>query len=161
MNTANLAATMIRLFLAHLVLCQDDFGAEEVMFWASLLRFEEGAADLCREIMAYRKAMQRLRESRAGNPRNVVAVLLYNVSRSGERDPKVQERWERRLRDGFTLDKVARLDQAMEALEELKGAYLSERQVGVLVGRVVNLDRVTQLIIDEHKKTERGDCDGR
>lgn len=149
---------MIRLFLTHLLLCQEDFEREDVEFWASFLEEGQGAMNVCWEIMAYRESKRRLRKSRAGNPENVVAVLLYNASRTGTRDPQVAGKWEEKLDTGFSLDNVSRLDQAMTLLEELRGAYLSEKQVGLLLGRTVNLDRVTELIIEEYEKLAGGEA---
>lgn len=152
MNTEGLATTIIRLYLAHLILCHDDFGKDDVAFWAALLEGEEGAMGLCCEVMAYRQAKARLRESKAGNPHNVVAVLLYNVSHTGRRDPQASAMWQERLDAGFSLKDVTRPDQALALIDALKGAHLSERQIGLLLGRVVNLDRVTKLIIEEYEK---------
>ncbi len=159
MNTAHLAATMLRLLLADMLLCRDEFKRADVQFWTSLLDEEEGALDTCRELIAYREAKRRLRQSRAGNPENVVAVLLYNVSRSGASCPQAQELWETRLSDGYRFD-ASRHDQVLTLIEELRGAYLSERQVGILLGRAVNLDRVSEMIHEEYEKLGPGAGNG-
>lgn len=150
MTMKYLAATMLRVYLASLVLSQEDFEEDEVAFWSAL--HSEAFTSLPKEIMAYKRAKDRLSESRAGNPQNIVAALLYNISRSGERDVHKKAAWEKRLEDGFSLKEIRRLDQALSLIEELRGAYLSERLIGRLVGRVVNLDRVSRLIREEYSK---------
>lgn len=144
----DLAATMVQGYLASLILCREDFEEEDVAFWSTLYSGE--VTTMPKEIMAYKRAKERLRESRAGNPQNVVAVLLYNVSHTGSRDVRKKEAWEKHLEDGFSLDQVKRLDQALNLIEELTGSYLSERAIGQLLGRVVNLDRVAELIKEEY-----------
>lgn len=155
----DLAAAMLRLYLAELVLCRQEFEEESVAYWA-MLYDETAARAVTREVMAYSQAKRRLLASRAGNPQNVVAVLLYNVSRSGPRDLRKMKRWEKRLARGFSLRSVRRLDQALTLVEELPGSYLSERQVGQLCGRTVNLDRVAQLVKEEWEKAEGGEGHG-
>jgi hypothetical protein len=144
----DLAATMLRVYLASLILCREDFEEEDVAFWSVL--YSEEVVTVPREIMAYKRAKERLRESRAGNAQNVVAVLLYNVSHTGSRDARKKEAWEKRLEGGFSIDQVKRLDQALDLIEELRGSYLSERVIGQLLGRMVNLDRVAELIKEEY-----------
>lgn len=152
--TQDLAATMLQAYLAGLVLCRDDFEEEDVSFWSLL--YSEGEAvtanEIAAEIMAYAWAKKRLRESRAGEPRNVVAVLLYNASRTGLRDAGKKQAWEKRLDGGFSIDQVKRLDQALGLIQDLNGTYLSERAIGRLVGHTVNLDRVAKLIEEEYQE---------
>lgn len=154
-----LAVAMLRLYMAELVLCRQELEEENVAYWA-LLYDETAARAVTREVVAYSQAKRRLLASRAGNPQNVVAVLLYNVSRTGPRDPVKMRYWEKRLARGFSLASVKRLDQALTLIEDLPGAYLSERQVGQLCGRTVNLDRVAQLVKEEWEKAEGGERDG-
>jgi len=155
MDLEALAVLMTRVYLASLILCQDDFEEEDVMFWSSLHESTYGL-DLAREIEAYRRAKLRLRQSRAGNPQNVVAVLLYNISHTSPRTLRRKNLWKTRLNKGFSLAKITRLDQALSLIQQLQGSYLSERDIGALVGCVVNLDRVARIIIEEYENLRTG-----
>ncbi len=147
-----LAATMLQAYLGSLILCREDFEEEDVAFWSALYSEESMtmANKIVAEIMAYARAKKRLRESRAGKPHNVVAVLLYNVSHNGLRDARKKLAWEKRLEGGFSIGQVKRLDQALDLIKQLKGTYLSVRAIGQLVGRTVKLDRVAKLIGEEY-----------
>lgn len=141
---------MLELFLAELLLCTDRFEESDVAFWADTYD-ESGrsASELAREILAYKAAKQRLRKSHAGNPRNVAAVLLYNISHSSTRARKKREHWARQIREGYTLDRITRVEDALDLVRDLRGACLSEEAVGQLVGRVVNLGRISRMIQQE------------
>ena len=161
MNPEALARTMLELFLAEMVLCRDDFEEEDVRFWSETYHDEvHEASAVAREISAYLAAKRRLRSSRAGNPRNVVAVLLYNVSHSGERDRARRGGWQTRLADGFTLDAIGDVHEAADLVRDLRGAALSEQSIGQIVGRVVNLDRVSRLVQEEYARLEEGEHRG-
>jgi len=144
---------MLELFLAEMVLCTDRFEEPDVEFWSD--NYDDTASQaqqLAREILAYKAAKARFRESRAGNPTNVVAVLLYNVSHSAERDEECRALWEHRLAEGYDLDCVTCVEEAMDLVRDLRGAYLSEEMVGQLVGRVVNLGRIAGHIGEEYER---------
>jgi hypothetical protein len=158
MGVEELAKTMLEVFLAEMVLCTDRFGEPDVAFWCDT--FDESAPrarQLSLEILAYQVTKQRFRTSRAGNPRNVVAVLLYNVSHSAGRDQQRRALWEKRLEKGYDLDRLSRLDEALDLLRELRGACLSEQLVGQLVGRVVNLGRIAGLVQEEYERLSGGE----
>lgn len=157
----HLAVAMIRVFLADMLLCHEDFEYPDVQFWSGLLRGDEGRETVCNELLAYRAAKCRLRGSRAGNPQNVLAVLLYNISHSAPRDAAVRAVWEDRLSAGFSIRDVSRLDQALDLIEDLVGSCLSEREIGKLVGRVVNLRRVAEVVREEYDRLLSGGGDGR
>ena len=151
---------MLELFLAEMVLCTDRFEQPDVAFWSDTYdESEHSARELSREILAYRAAKQRYRKSRAGNPRNVVAVLMYNISHSSNRDNKKREYWEKKVEAGYTVDQIDRLEEALDVVQNLRGACLSEQVVGQLVGRVVNLGRISQLIQQEYEGLMRGETD--
>ncbi|MCS7240636.1 MAG: hypothetical protein NZ651_05270 [Candidatus Bipolaricaulota bacterium] len=158
MKVENLARAMIDLFLAHL-LVGDDQGFEErdVMFWAwtyfeNTAGGEHSAARakrLAQEILAYRRALQRMKNSPAGKPDNVVALILYNVSHSGKKDPIKRWRWERAL-SGNHRFRVSTVEEALDLLEDLRGTYLPERLIGQFLGKTVNLDRVARMVEEEY-----------
>lgn len=153
MSIEDLAAGMLRLLLANLVLCKDDLQEEDAYFW-SMLYAEEEAGIMSKEITAYCSAKRRMRESRAGNPGNVVAVLLYNVSHTGTRNREIMAKWRVKLKNGYSLPQVKRLDQAMDLIEELKGSYLTEHDIGFLLGHSVNIGRVAKLVQEEYRRLE-------
>ncbi len=158
MGVEELAKTMLELFLAEMVLCTDRFEGPDVEFWCDT--YDEsgpGAEELAREILAYRATKGRFRNSRAGNPRNVVALLLYNVSHSVTRDREKRELWEERLEEGFCLDRVSRVEEALDLVQNLRGACLSEQLIGQLVGCVVNLGRISRLVQQEYERLSRGE----
>ena len=160
MSVEELARTMLELFLAEMVLCTDRFAEPDVEFWAdSYDDTASRARQLALEVLAYKAAKARFRESRAGNPRNVVAVLLYNVSHSAERDEESRASWERRLDDGYDLERITCVEEALDLVRDLRGAYLSEEMVGQLVGRVVNLGRVSSRIGEEYERLCGGEAD--
>jgi hypothetical protein len=161
MSVEELAKTMLELFLAEMVLCTDRFDEPDVEFWSDT--FDESAPrarQLTCEILAYQAAKQRFRESRAGNPRNIVAMLLYNVSHSAERDHDRRAMWEKRLDGGYELGRLSRVDEALGLIRELRGAYLSEELIGRLVGRVVNLGRIAGFVGEEYERLCGGEVDG-
>ena len=151
MGMEDLAESMLQLFLANLVLCRDDVEKEDVQFW-SMLYAEEGATAMSREIIAYRNAKRRMKATRAGNPGNVVGVLIYNISHTGMRNRETMEEWRTKLDKGYSLSQVKRLDQAMDFIEELRGAFLTEQDVARLLGHAVNIRRVARLIQEEYKQ---------
>lgn len=158
MNTEPLARAMLELFLAELIVCRDDFEEEDVRFWSDSYHEDAREARLVtREIGAYRAAKQRLRSSRAGNPRNVAAVLLYNVSHSGLRDKTRHAEWQDKVSGGFTLDRVHLAHEAVDVVRGLRGSHLSEQAIGKLIGRVVNLDRVSDIVREEYERLEGGE----
>lgn len=159
--TDHLAVAMIRVFLADMVLCHEDFEHRDVQFWATLLQSDEGEQGVCHEVLAYRDAKRRLKGSRSGNPQNVLAVLLYNISHSAPLDASVQAAWEDKLTAGFSIREISRPDQAMDLIEELVGSCLSQRQIGKLVGRAVNLRRVAEVIREEYDRLLSGGKDER
>lgn len=162
MNPESLARAMLELFLAEMVMCRDDFEEEDVRFWSeSYHRDARRASEVSREIGAYQAAKRRLRMSRAGNPRNVAAVLLYNVSHSAARDKAKHAEWQERISEGFALDRIKLVHEALDLIRDLRGAHLSEHAVGELVGRVVNLDRVSKLVREEYERLERGEIHGK
>jgi len=153
MSVEELARTMLELFLAEMVLCTDRFEEPDVEFWSdSYDDTATRARQLAREVLAYKAAKTRYRQSRAGNPRNVVAVLLYNVSHSAKRDEECRALWGRRLEEGYDLDRVTCVEEALDLVRDLRGAYLSEEMVGRLVGRVVNLGRISSRIGEEYER---------
>lgn len=143
---------MLELFLAEMVLCTDRFEEPDVAFWSDTYD-ESGhsASELSREILAYRAAKQRFQKSQAGNPRNVVAVLIYNISHSSARVSGNREYWEKQIEGGYTLDRITRVEDALDLIQNLRGACLSEQTVGQIVGRVVNLGRISRLIQEEYE----------
>ncbi len=149
----DLAASMLRLFLADLVLCQDDLQQEDIRFW-SIIHNKDGADRMIKEITAYYAAKRRVRKSRAGNPSNVVAVFLYNASHTATRDRETTEEWRAKLDDGYSLAYVTRRDQTMELIEGLKGSYLTAQDIGRLVGHPVNINRVVGLVKEEYQRLE-------
>jgi len=158
MRVEELAKTMLELFLAEMVLCTDRFEEPDVAFWSDTYdESEDGASELSCEILAYRAAKQRFQKSQAGNPRNVVAVLLYNVSHSSARDNEKREYWEKQIEGGYTLDRVVRVEDALDLVQNLRGACLTEQIVGQLVGRVVNLGRISRLIQQEYEALTGGE----
>ncbi len=149
----DLAASMLRLFLADLVLCHDDLRQEDVKFWSVMHDIEE-ANEMVKEITAYYAAKRRVRKSKAGNPSNVVAVFLYNASHTGVRDTESRRKWRTRLDGGYSLVNVTRPDQAMDLIEQLKGSYLTAQDIGRLVGHTVNIDRAVRLVQEEYRRLE-------
>lgn len=158
MKVKLLARAMIDVFLAHLIVGEDQgFEEADVMFWAwtyfESIRGEqsaERAQGLAREILAYRRTLRRLKNSPAGKPDNVVALILYNISHSGSKDRVKRWRWERRLKTDDCRFHVGTVDEALELIEELRGTYLPERFVGQFLGKTVNLDRVARLVEEEY-----------
>lgn len=150
---------MLELFLAEMVLCTDRFEEADVAFWSDMYDDSGlGARELSREILAYKAAKRRYRDSRAGNPINVIAVLIYNISHSVSRDTEKREYWEMKAGKGFTVDSIKRVEDALDFIKSLRGACLSEQIVGQLLGRVVNLGRISQLIQEEYEKLVGGDA---
>lgn len=162
MRVGELARSMLELFLAEMVLCTDRFEEPDVAFWSDAYD-ESGrsAGELSREILAYRAAKQRVQKSHAGNPRNVVAVLIYNISHSSTRLREKREYWERQIEEGYTLDRITRVEDALDLVQGLRGACLSEEVVGRLAGRVVNLARVSKLIQGEYETLGGGETGGK
>ncbi|MFC2108000.1 hypothetical protein ACFLS5_00890 [Candidatus Bipolaricaulota bacterium] len=162
MRVEELAKTMLELFLAEMVLCTDRFQEPDVAFWSDTYD-ESGhsASELSREILAYRAAKQRFQKSPAGHPRNVVAVLIYNISHSSPRVSGKREYWEKQIEGGYTLGQITRVEDALDLVQRLRGACLSEQIVGRLVGRVVNLGRISRLIQEEYEMLEGGGIRGR
>lgn len=166
-----LAKEMLNVYLAYIILGRDlDANAEEIFFWAySFLRSELGddteaarrAENLAREILAYSCAYRRLEKSPAGNPKNVIALLIYNISHSGRKDVQRNKRWEQHLsqRNG-TFNLPERLDTALEFIEELRGAFLSEEAVSKLMGWRVNLDRVARIVQEEYENLKKEGTEG-
>ena len=150
MSVEDLAIEMLRLFLANLILCNDDVEEEDAYFW-SMLYVEEGANKMVKEIMAYRNAKRRVKASRSGKPENVVAVLLYNISHTGTHDRQTAQQWRERLDNGYSLSQITRLDQAMDLIKKLNGSYLTESDIGALIGHSVNIGRMAGLIQDEYQ----------
>lgn len=150
---------MLELFLAEMVLCTDRFEEPDVAFWTDSYDDRASRArQLAQEVLAYKATKARFRESRAGNPGNVVAVLLYNVSHSAQRDEECRASWERRLEEGYDLDRVTCIEQALDLIRDLRGAYLSEEMVGQLMGRVVNLGRISGHIGKEYERLCGGEA---
>lgn len=158
MKVEHLARAMIDLFLAHLIV-GDDQGFEErdVMFWAwtyfaTTAGDEHSAARakrLAQEILAYRRALQRMKNSPAGKPDNVIALILYNISHSGKKDLLKRWRWERALSENHRF-RVSTLEEALDLIEELRGTYLPERAIAQFLGKVLNLDRVARMVEEEY-----------
>jgi len=159
MKVEFLARAMIDIFLAHLIVGDDQgFEEEDVMLWAWTY-FESTVGDehtperaerLAREVLAYRRAIRRLKNSRAGKPDNVAALILYNISHSGPKDRIKRWRWERKLHaSGFRV-RVNTVEEALDLIEELRGTYFPARVIDQLLGKVVNLDRVARLVEEEY-----------
>ena len=106
---------------------------------------------MSREIIAYRNAKRRVKASRAGNPGNVVGVLLYNISHTGVRNQETSAKWRTRLNQGYSLSQVERLDQAMDLNEELREAYLTEQDIAHLLGHSINIGRASKLVQEEYE----------
>jgi len=107
---------------------------------------------MSREIIAYRNTKRRMKATRAGKPGNVVGVLIYNISHTGMRNRETMEKWRTKLDKGYSLSQLKRLDQAMDFVEELKGAFLTEQDVARLLGHAVNIRRVARLIQEEYEQ---------
>lgn len=155
MSVEDLAMKMLRLFLANLILCNDDVEEEDAYFWSTLYA-GKGANRMTKEIMAYRNAKQRVKTSRSGKPENVVAVLLYNISHTGTHDREATQQWKERLSNGYSLSQIERLDQAMGLIEELRESYLTESDIATLIGHSVNIGRMARLIQDEYQHLGEG-----
>jgi len=159
MKVEALAKAMIDLFLAHLIVGdEEEVKEEDVMFWA-LLYFEglgqedelKRAQRMTREILAYKRALQRLRGSPAGRPENVAALIIYNISHSGPKDLKKRELWENKVARNYSYSRIRDVEEALDLIEEVRGTYLTERAISEFMGRMVNLDRVARFVEEEYE----------
>ncbi|MBC7344896.1 MAG: hypothetical protein H5U03_05695, partial [Clostridia bacterium] len=116
------------------------------------------AQRLTKEILAYKRALQRLRESSAGKPENVAALIIYNVSHSGLKDLKKRQLWENKVARNHGYSRIRNVEEALELIEEVRGTYLPERVISEFMGRTVNLDRVARFVEEEYEVlTKKGE----
>lgn len=143
---------MLRSYLASLIICQHGYEREDVGFWEKIYLESDGPGTLTNELLAYDRTKERLQRSRRGNPLNVIALLIYNISNTGNLD---KERKVSFVSSMETRERITDLDSIQEGIDLVESLYhthLSRDQVSKLVGHEVNLDRVATMVREEYEK---------
>lgn len=151
-NERDLGKEMLKAYLAGLIICQHGHKREAVKFWEDIYLSEASSGELTDELLAYDRSKGRLEASRNGNPLNLVALLIYNISNTGNLDQERRESFLARIQKGERITEVNTMQKGLDLVESLYHTHLNRDQISRFINHQVNLDRVTGMVEEEYER---------